>query len=235
MNNNTELQTFEFQSHQLTVITDEHGEPWFIAKEVAELLEYSDAHKMTSKLDEGEVQNRQIRGSGFNNKGTIIINESGLWSSVLRSTKAVKKWLTSEVLPTLRKTGHYGMGNLHPLLAPVSTPMTFEEFNQHRTALYAALSQLAESTLNAIPVLVSGAHFTAPKIAPPIAPRQQKQSASGHPVVWRNKLWTTEEEAKMIAYLNDGIHPEDIAALMGRKPYSVKSRICIMRNRGDLI
>ncbi len=106
---NTELQTFEFQSHQLTVITDEHGEPWFIAMEVAEILEYSDANKMTSKLDEDEVQNRQI--GGFGNRGVNIINESGLWSSVLRSTKPeakeFKKWLTSEVLPSIRKTGGY--------------------------------------------------------------------------------------------------------------------------------
>ena len=93
MSNNTELQTFTFQSHQLTAITDEYGEPWFIAKEVAEILEYSDPFEMTKKLDEDEVQNLQI--AGFGNRGVNIINESGLWSSVLRSTKpeakAVKK------------------------------------------------------------------------------------------------------------------------------------------------
>jgi prophage antirepressor-like protein len=110
---NTALQTFQFQSHQLTVITDESGESWFIAMEVAEILEYSDANKMTSKLDEDEVQNRQI--GGFGNRGVNIINESGLWSSVLRSTKpeakTVKKWLTSEVLPAIHKTGSYGLAN----------------------------------------------------------------------------------------------------------------------------
>jgi len=110
---NTALQTFSFQSHQLTVITDEHGASWFIAKEVAEILEYSDAFEMTKKLDEDEVQNLRI--AGFGNRGVNIINESGLWSSVLRSTKpeakTVKKWLTSEVLPAIHKTGSYNAPN----------------------------------------------------------------------------------------------------------------------------
>jgi len=110
---NTALQTFSFQSHQLTVITDEHGASWFIAKEVAEILEYSDAFEMTKKLDEDEVQNLRI--AGFGNRGVNVINESGLWSSVLRSTKpeakTVKKWLTSEVLPAIHKTGSYNAPN----------------------------------------------------------------------------------------------------------------------------
>ncbi|HEY8157096.1 MAG TPA: BRO family protein [Methylobacter sp.] len=107
------LQTFQLQSHQLTVITDEFGASWFIAKEVAEILEYSDAEAMTRKLDDDEVQNLQIVGLGpdTGGQGVNIINESGLWSSVLRSAnpeaKTVKKWLTSEVLPAIHKTGSY--------------------------------------------------------------------------------------------------------------------------------
>lgn len=108
---NTELQTFDFQSHQLNVILDDAGEPWFIAKQVAEILEYSDAHKMTSKLDGDEVQNRQI--GGFGNRGVNLINESGLYSAILTSKKPAaklfKRWVTREVLPSIRKTGGYGM------------------------------------------------------------------------------------------------------------------------------
>lgn len=112
---NTELQTFEFQSHQLTLIADETGEPWFVAKEVAEILEYSDAFEMTKKLDEDEVQNRQI--AGFGNRGVNLINESGLYSLIITSrkpeAKAFKKWVTSEVLPSIRKTGSYIANNNH--------------------------------------------------------------------------------------------------------------------------
>jgi len=111
MKTSTTLQIFDFNSHSLRVITDSNGESWFIAKDVSDVLEYSDASKMISRLDDDEFQNRQIRGSGFNNKGTLIINESGLYSSILGSNKpeakAFKKHVTSEILPLIRKTGGY--------------------------------------------------------------------------------------------------------------------------------
>lgn len=100
---------FNYNGHNLSTITDEHGEIWFIAKEVAEILEYSDAGKMCERLEDDEKQNRQIRG--FGNRGVITINESGLYSAILGSTKPeakpFKKWVTSEVLPSIRKTGSY--------------------------------------------------------------------------------------------------------------------------------
>lgn len=104
------LQSFQFHTHQLNVIVDDQGEPWFIAKHVAEILEYSDAEAMTRKLDADEIQNLQI--VGFGNRGVNLINESGLYSAILTSqklaAKAFKKWVTSEVLPSIRKTGSFG-------------------------------------------------------------------------------------------------------------------------------
>ena len=100
---------FVFENHQLQAIVDEHGEPWFIAMHVAEILEYTDAEAMTRKLDDDEVQNLQI--VGFGNRGVNLINESGLYSAILTSkkpaAKKIKKWVTSEVLPSIRKTGGY--------------------------------------------------------------------------------------------------------------------------------
>lgn len=102
---------FNFNDQSVRVITSEDGEPLFVAKDVAEILEYSDTFEMTKKLDDDEIQNLQI--AGFGNRGANIINESGLWSSVLRSikpqAKAFKKWVTSEVLPSIRKTGSYSL------------------------------------------------------------------------------------------------------------------------------
>jgi prophage antirepressor-like protein len=114
------LQSFQFHTYQLSVVVDDHGEPWFIAKQVAEILEYSDAFEMTKKLDADETQNRQI--TGFGNRGVNLINESGLYSAILTSqkpaAKAFKKWVTSEVLPSIRKTGGYGVSNdLHMQIA----------------------------------------------------------------------------------------------------------------------
>lgn len=108
----TTITKFNFNNNELSTILDESGNPWFIAKDVASILEYSDPFEMTKKLDTDEVQNLQI--AGFGNRGVNIINEFGLYSSILRSNKTAakvfKKWVTSEVLPAIRKTGTYSQG-----------------------------------------------------------------------------------------------------------------------------
>ncbi|MBN9647711.1 phage antirepressor KilAC domain-containing protein [Terrisporobacter glycolicus] len=88
-----------------------NNEPWFVAKDISDFLNYSDASAMTRHLDEDEKANCQIDSLS---KSQIIINESGLYSAILRSkrpeAKKFKRWVTSEVLPTIRKTGGY-IGN----------------------------------------------------------------------------------------------------------------------------
>ncbi|OLO05286.1 BRO-N domain-containing protein [Salinicola socius] len=99
---------FQFEALEVrTLLIDD--QPWFVAMDVAAVLLYSDSQAMTRKLEEDEIQNRQI--VGFGNRGATLINESGLYSAILRSRKAeakrFKKWVTAEVLPTIRKTGGY--------------------------------------------------------------------------------------------------------------------------------
>lgn len=112
---------FDFNSHAVRVVTDDDGEPWFVAMDVAEVLGYSDAHKMTSKLEDDEVQNRQI--GGFGPRGVNLINEAGLYSAIITSqkpeAKPFKRWVTHEVLPSIRKTGGYSVrpaGEVRPLI-----------------------------------------------------------------------------------------------------------------------
>jgi prophage antirepressor-like protein len=93
-----QLTTFKFEGADIQAITDEKGELWFVAKDVAAILEYSDPFEMTKRLDADEIQNLQL--AGFGNRGVNIINESGLYSSVLGSrkpeAKKFKKWVNSE-------------------------------------------------------------------------------------------------------------------------------------------
>ncbi|WP_163830739.1 phage antirepressor [Spartinivicinus ruber] len=102
---------FEFNHSSIRVI-DKNGEPWFVAKDIAEILGYSKTTAMTRSLDadEKEVHNLHPLGSG---QELNIINESGLYSAILKSrrpeAKAFKKWVTNEVLPSIRKTGSYGL------------------------------------------------------------------------------------------------------------------------------
>ena len=86
-----------------------NDEPYFVAMDIAKALDYSDAEAMTRRLEDDEVQNLQI--VGFGNRGVNVINESGLYNAILGSkkpeAKQFKKWVTSEVLPTIRKHGVY--------------------------------------------------------------------------------------------------------------------------------
>lgn len=99
------------------------GEAWFVGKDVAGILGYADTFGALKKhVDEEDKQNCQ-NNSFESPRGLTIINESGLYSLVLSSklpsTKAFKRWVTSEVLPAIRKHGTYGeadYSNLSPQL-----------------------------------------------------------------------------------------------------------------------
>lgn len=91
-------------------------EPWFVAKDVAEILGYCETAMMTRRLDDDEmskIKSAELTDMSqqFGNNDIIIINESGLYSSVIGSkkpeAKRFKKWITSEVLPAIRKNGGY--------------------------------------------------------------------------------------------------------------------------------
>lgn len=104
------LQTFNFE--ELPVRTLEvNGEPYFIGKDVADILGYTNSRKaLSDHVDEEDKLTSRIVTSG-QNRNVTIINESGLYSlifsSKLENAKRFKRWVTSEVLPTLRKTGAY--------------------------------------------------------------------------------------------------------------------------------
>ncbi|HHO5933727.1 TPA: BRO family protein [Staphylococcus aureus] len=104
------LQTFNFE--ELPVRTLEvDGEPYFIGKDVADILGYANGRDALSKhVDAEDKLTSQIATAG-QNRNVTIINESGLYSlifsSKLENAKRFKRWGTSEVLPTLRKTGAY--------------------------------------------------------------------------------------------------------------------------------
>ena len=106
-----EIQVFEKEGFGQISITDNNGEPWFVAKDIAEILGYSETSAMTRTLDEDEVSNVRSADSAGRDNHLLIISESGLYSAILRSrrseAKAFKKWVTSEVLPSIRKTGSY--------------------------------------------------------------------------------------------------------------------------------
>lgn len=91
------------------------GEPWFVGKDVAESLGYSDTNKAVAMHVENEDKKLNDKtSSSFGQRGATLINESGLYAlifgSKLESAKRFKHWVTSEVLPSIRKHGGYIMG-----------------------------------------------------------------------------------------------------------------------------
>lgn len=108
------VEVFNFNQNRTPIrVQVINNEPWFVAKDVCDVLEHSN-HKMAVKsLDEDEVNTAYLTDSLGRNQQTTIINESGLYSLIFQSrkpeAKAFRKWVTSEVLPAIRKKGYYGV------------------------------------------------------------------------------------------------------------------------------
>lgn len=111
-----EVQLFNFENHEVRSLLI-NSEPWFVGKDVADVLGYKNQNDALCKHVDGEDKDTiAIRDSIGRNRNTPIINESGLYSLVLSSklpsAKKFKRWVTSEVLPALRKTGQYQVKEL---------------------------------------------------------------------------------------------------------------------------
>ena len=107
-----EIQIFSHEMFgDIRTMTNEKGETYFVGKDVAEALGYSDPQKaLKMHVDNEDKLTRQIVVSG-QRRNIIFINESGLYSLILSSklptAKQFKRWVTAEVLPQIRKTGGY--------------------------------------------------------------------------------------------------------------------------------
>lgn len=113
--NANSVSPFNFGTHSVRVVMQD-GVVWFVATDVAESLGYKSPKDAASYLDDDEKGSATVRTPGGDQKLTII-NESGLYALVLRSRKPearkFAKWVTSEVLPAIRKTGGYELPNLY--------------------------------------------------------------------------------------------------------------------------
>lgn len=105
-----EVQKFNFNGKDLTTINKD-GDVWFVGKEVADILGYQNTRDALRKHVDDEDKNTVAIRDGIGNPNKTAINESGLYSLVLSSklpeAKKFKRWVTSEVLPTIRKHGAY--------------------------------------------------------------------------------------------------------------------------------
>lgn len=140
-----EVTAFNFETYEVrTIVID--NEPWFVGKDVADALGYSNTRDALSKHVDGEDKlMSQIATSGQNRDMTMV-NESGMYSLVFGSkkdeAKKFKKWVTSEVLPSIRKTGSYSVTQVQDSYAiqdPVERAKRWIEEQEEKQALEQAL------------------------------------------------------------------------------------------------
>lgn len=107
-----DLQVFNYSGNAVRTVQQD-GEPWFVLKDVCDVLELTTPARVSERLDEDEVSQTHITDSLGRQQDTTIVNESGLYHVILRSDKPqagpFRKWVTSEVLPSIRKTGSYSI------------------------------------------------------------------------------------------------------------------------------
>lgn len=142
---NTDLIQHAFHGHPVRVITDEHGEPWFVAADVASILGYSITPAMVRRLDEDEKGMRPLHTPGGMQQMTVI-TESGLYASILGSqvegARRFKRWVTHELLPEVRRTGSYSLPRDYP-----SALRALAAEAESRAALQAKVEQDAPKVL----------------------------------------------------------------------------------------
>ena len=122
------------------------GEPWLVGKDVAAVLGYSDTkHAILDHVDSEDRTNSQTQGQNapeFGQRGTWLINESGLYSLILSSklpsARKFRRWVTSEVLPSIRKHGGHIPGPEHMSDEELSKQASSRQAVRHFYALIGA-------------------------------------------------------------------------------------------------
>ena len=139
-----DIQIFQYQDQPVRTVQRD-GEPWFVLKDVCAVLGISKYRDTADRLDEDERGSARVDTLGGAQDMTII-NESGLYNVILRSDKPearpFRKWVTSEVLPSIRKTGGYisGQDNLSPEELMAKALMVAQKTLAERDARISALT-----------------------------------------------------------------------------------------------
>lgn len=106
-----ELQIFKNPEFGTVRVIEKDGEPWFVGKDITEILEYQNGSRDINRHVDEEDRCKIMVFDGRQNKETIIVNESGVYSLIILSkmpeAKKFKRWVTNEVLPTINKHGAY--------------------------------------------------------------------------------------------------------------------------------
>lgn len=106
------IKSFDYNGQEVRTV-EMNGQPWFVLKDIAEVLKLTDTNKISARLEADELTRIKFV-SGGQNREMLCVSESGLYNVVLRSdrpeAKPFRRWITHEVIPSIRKTGGYIAG-----------------------------------------------------------------------------------------------------------------------------
>jgi prophage antirepressor-like protein len=138
-----EIIPFEYESNRVRVIKDAQGEPQWVAKDICIVLDIDVSQ--TRRLDDDEKGLCEIQTPGGPQK-MVTINESGLYALIVRSNKPeakkFRKWITQEILPTIRKTGRYELSQLSELDLIIRSAQVLKKIEQKQLEHDKRLSSL---------------------------------------------------------------------------------------------
>lgn len=125
-----------------------NNEPWFVLIDLCDILDVQNRSQVSDRLDTDEVCQTYIQDSRGHNQETLVVNESGLYNVILRSDKPIakpfRKWVTSDVLPSIRKHGFYGTKAFieQAIADPDATIELMIKYRDERRAREAAEAQM---------------------------------------------------------------------------------------------
>lgn len=108
----TDLTAFGFHGQSVRVVIDEHGEPLFVLADLCKVLDLTNPTRVAERLDPDALSLAQVIDSMGRPQQAHAVTEAGMYEVVIRSDKPeardFRRWITTEVLPSIRKTGQYG-------------------------------------------------------------------------------------------------------------------------------
>ncbi len=203
----TKLQVFYNEESNVNIRTQViNGEPWFVAKDVCAALDITNPRDAIKKMlddDERGVANFYTPANGYQGGGEQqlnVVNESGLYNLIFRSRKpearAFRKWVTNEVLPSIRRTGAYGVEHQERKRLPLPKYRPFFDEWKQRVRPYISRKELEDVakecvvTLSHVQKVYAGTSMSAPvtRIITEYAKRNRKHNVvypEPQPVHWQ--------------------------------------------------
>ena len=194
---NNELQIFNNSDFGNIRVVENSGEPWFVGKDVAEVLGYTNPSKaLADHVDADDKLNNETLSS-LGQRGGWLINESGLYSLILSSklpnAKKFKRWVTSDVLPAIRKTGSYSIQSKpdsYTIEDPAARARRWAEEYEEKKALEAKIEEQK-------PLVEYAEHIQASKDVIDMKSMAKLASKNGIKI-GRNKLFSFLRDRKIL-------------------------------------